>query len=206
MLTTQHSQNLEPLKIALMGGTFDPVHTAHIQIAQRAYEALSLDTVYFIPNSQSPIKEQGPRASDAQRLAMLNLALKEYPKFVIDDLEIKRGGLSYAYETAEYFLERYPNSELFWIIGADQFGDLGRWRKIELLSKLLTFLVFKRKSKQLNPPDVPNLQFSLIESQLLEVSSSEIRAQYAKNRGSTGMLSEPVEAFILEQGLYKQNG
>ena len=67
-------------------------------------------------------------------------------------------------------------------------------------------MFFKRKSKQLNPPDVPNLRFSPIELQLLEVSSSEIRAQYAKNRGSTGMLSEPVEAFILEQGLYKQNG
>lgn len=194
------------LRVGLFGGTFDPVHVGHLQIAQCVRATLQLDQLIFIPNAQSPIKEFAPLASGAQRQAMLALAIKGEPAFSIDMLEVKRGGISYSIETVHHFREQFPNAELFWILGADQFEQLDRWREVEQLASELTFAVFRRAGAYVDPPAVSGLKFKEIEAPLMDMSSSEIRAACVQDKIPTHLLPRGLEAFILQQGLYKQEG
>ena len=115
-------------QIALYGGAFDPVHNAHLQLARSALEQGMVGEVCFIPAAQSPLKQHGAFASDAQRLEMLALATADKPHLEVSDYEIVRGGVSYSYQTAEHFCSRRPDVEFFWILGADQFELLSQWR------------------------------------------------------------------------------
>lgn len=191
-------------RVGLFGGTFDPVHCAHLQIARRVREALSLDQVIFIPNAQSPIKEFVPGASGSQRRAMLALAIEGEAGFSVDPYELERGGLSYSIETALYFGERFPGAELFWIMGADQFEQLGRWREIERLASLLTFAVFRRAEASVVAPKVVGLRYTEVDAPLMDISSSAIRAAFAKGEIPKGHLPRGLDAFILREGLYKR--
>ena len=192
------------LRVGLFGGTFDPVHCAHLEIARRVRGALSLDRVIFIPNAQSPIKESAPGASGSQRRAMLALAIEGEAGFSIDPYELERGGVSYSVETALYFCERLPGAEFFWILGADQFEQLGRWREIERLASLLTFAVFRRAEASVVAPKVAGLKYTEVDAPLMDMSSSAIRAACAKGEIPKGQLPRGLDAFILREGLYKR--
>ena len=117
--------------VALYGGSFDPVHCAHLKVAHAALEQLSLDKVIFIPAARSPLKGSAATASDADRIEMLRLATADEPRFAVDTCEIKRGGTSYTVDTVNLFGKKQPDSTLYWIIGADQFELLPQWRRIE---------------------------------------------------------------------------
>jgi nicotinate-nucleotide adenylyltransferase len=192
-----------PKKIALYGGTFDPVHNAHIEIAERALKELGLDIVFFIPNAQSPHKAKAPQANNVQRLKMLEIALNGKSNFIIEDYEIKQGGLSYSVKTANYFRNKFPQAEIFWILGADQFVELGNWRDIELLNEQVVFAVFNRPGTSLHSPAVKNLRYVEVESQPMDVKSSEIRGFVAAGDALASYLPNRLEAFILSEGLYK---
>lgn len=190
-------------RVGLFGGTFDPVHCAHLEIARRVRGALSLDRVIFIPNAQSPIKESAPGASGSQRRAMLALAIEGEAGFSIDPYEVERGGVSYSIETTLYFCKRFPVAEFFWILGADQFEQLGRWREIERLASLLTFAVFRRAKVSVVAPKVAGLRYTEVDAPLMDMSSSAIRAACAKGEIPKGHLPRGLDAFILREGLYK---
>jgi nicotinate-nucleotide adenylyltransferase len=194
-----------PKKIALYGGTFDPVHNAHIEIAERALKTLGLDLVYFIPNAQSPHKVKAPQANNQQRLKMLEIALNGKSNCIIEDYEIKQGGLSYSVKTARYFGEKFPQTEIFWILGADQFVELDNWRDIEILCEQVTFAVFNRPGTLLYSPPVRNLRFVEVGSQPMNVKSSEIRSFVEAGSSIASYLPSRLEAFILSEGLYKHS-
>ncbi|CAI8278648.1 MAG: Nicotinate-nucleotide adenylyltransferase [Opitutia bacterium UBA7350] len=194
------------LRIGIFGGTFDPVHNAHLEIGHRVQAILQLDQIIFIPNAQSPIKASAPRASGAQRKTMLALAIEGEPAFAIDMYEVERGGLSFSVETALHFKEQFPAAKLFWILGADQFEQLERWRDIEKLASLLTFAVFRRAGASVIAPAIAGLKYHDIEAPLMDMSSSEIRKLCAQGRVPSHLLPGGLDAFILQQGLYKQEG
>lgn len=191
------------MRLGLLGGTFDPVHRAHLAIARAAKAELNLDKVVFIPTAQSPIKSAAPAANATQRLAMLHLVLAEEPDLLIDDYEIKRGGVSYSIATVEHFKGRFPAAEIFWILGADQFEQLGRWREIERLAERVTFAVFGRKGASLVAPDVCGLNFVEIDAPLMDISSSKVRMACAADEIPAELLPPGLDAFILQEGLYK---
>jgi cytidyltransferase-like protein len=114
----------EPRKIALFGGTFDPVHRGHIHLAEIAREKLHLDEVRFLPCRISPHKLDFEPSSAADRLEMLRLATENLPWAVVDDFEIRREGPSYSWQTAEAMAEKFPGARLFWIMGGDQWRAL----------------------------------------------------------------------------------
>jgi nicotinate-nucleotide adenylyltransferase len=201
-MTTQEHQAIEKARIALYGGAFDPVHRAHLEAARAARAQASLDEVRFIPAAQSPLKAQGPVASDEARLKMLELALGGELQFSVDDFELRRGGVSYSLDTVVEFRKREPQAELFWIIGGDQLAQLERWHAIEELAALVTFLVLARPGYALREVDTPGLRWQRIEAPLMEESSTEIRARLAKGQSVEGLLPGAVEAFIREKGLY----
>ncbi len=105
--------SLESTSLVLYGGSFDPVHCAHIQMAQSAIDQLGLSKVVFIPAARSPLSLNPTIASNEERMKMLNLATANEPRFVVDDCEIQRGGISYTIDTVSMFRARYPKAEIY---------------------------------------------------------------------------------------------
>lgn len=191
-----------PATVALYGGSFDPVHCAHLLVARAALEHLSLDRVIFIPAAQSPLKRSATTASDGQRIKMLQLATAEEPRFVVDSSEIERGGTSYTIDTIQAFQVQNPLFQLYWIIGADQFELLPKWHRIEDIAARLTFIVLRRPGYQITESLVPSLKYVAIEAPLMPHSSSGIRALLGEGRSAEDLLPASVEAFISAHGLY----
>lgn len=135
-----------PRKIALFGGTFDPVHLGHLHLAALAQEALALDEVRFLPCQVSPHKSGTAPASAEDRLKMLELATADVPWAIVDDFEIRQQGPSFSYLTAEAMQKRFPEARLFWIMGGDQWAALPTWRHPEKLAQCVEFIVLSRGS------------------------------------------------------------
>ncbi len=192
-----------PIRLALYGGAFDPVHSAHLRVARYALEQAQLDRVVFIPAAQSPLKAHAVLSSDAERLQMLRLALQGERQFELDAHEIERGGVSYTIDTVRFFRERFADAELFWIIGGDQFEQLHEWRSIDRLVELVSFLVLARPGADLvRSAPVAGLRYQVIQAPLMGESSSEIRARCAAGDSLDGLVPDAVQAFISEQELY----
>ncbi len=128
------------MKLGLFGGSFDPVHLGHLLVAQAAIEELGLDRLFFIPAAQSPFKPENQPAPAAIRLQLLRLALAGKTNCEIDEQEIRRGGVSYTIETVRDYAKRFPQAELFYLIGADNAAKLNEWREAGELAKLAEFV------------------------------------------------------------------
>lgn len=135
----------DPPRIALFGGTFDPVHLGHLHLAALARQALALDEVRFMPCRISPHKEASQPTPPEDRLAMLRLALADLPWATVEDHELRSGGgVSYSYQTAEALRAERPTSRWFWIMGGDQWAVLPTWRHPERLAACVEFIVLAR--------------------------------------------------------------
>ncbi len=138
------SATAAPKKIALFGGTFDPVHLGHIHLARTAVKTLELDQVRLLPCRISPHKPGSNPTPAADRLEMLRLATADLPWAVVDDFETRIEGPSFSYRTAEEIAARFPQARLFWIMGGDQWAALDQWAEPQRLAKCVEFIVFTR--------------------------------------------------------------
>lgn len=191
-------------RIALYGGSFDPVHCAHLKVAHCALEQTKLDRVIFIPASQSPLKQR-PFSRDADRLHMLQLALGDQIKFELDTYEIEKSGTNYTIDTVDHFQTLYRNSDLHWIIGEDQFNQLDKWYCINELVNKVIFLVCPRYSSNFRSVNlIDGLRYRVLKTEIMTESSTEIRERVGKGLSLSGLVPTSVEAFIYEKGLYKK--
>ena len=183
-------------KIALFGGTFDPVHLGHLHMAALARDAMHLDEVRFLPCRISPHKTHTTPTAAENRLEMLRLATADFPWTVVDDFEIRRAGPSYTYQTAEAMAARFPDARLFWIMGGDQWLALPRWAESERLASLVEFIVFTRGESL---PSYPNYRHHVIQGEH-PASATAIRTA-----GGTGhpWLHPDVSKWIREHQLYQ---
>ena len=190
-------------KVAIFGGSFDPVHLGHLTMVERCREKFGLDRVLFMPCNQSPFKKS-THANAGQRFRMLEIALKdlEWADWAeISEYEITRPGPSFSWQTAEYFSERMPDSELFWIVGTDQWDMIDRWAKPERLRELLSFIVVTRNGSKVVKRE--NWRYESMEFEH-PASSTKIRSDSEKH---SEWLTEGVQVYCREQGLYSsQNG
>jgi nicotinate-nucleotide adenylyltransferase len=139
--------NLE--RIALFGGTFDPVHDGHMAIADAARDLAQIDRMFFIPCRISPHKTgSAPAASGADRRDMLSLVCQNRPWAHLDACELERVGPSYSWQTAYEFRDRFPGARLYWVMGEDQWRALPRWRHPEKLADMVEFLVCARGDRK----------------------------------------------------------
>lgn len=123
-------------RIGIMGGTFDPIHNGHLALADAAYRQLTLDEVLFLPAGNPPHKRTRPEgATDSQRLAMVQYAISDYPQFVLDQEEMRRGGLSYTKDTLLRMKDEKPDTEFFFIIGADSLMAMDTWYHPEIICR-----------------------------------------------------------------------
>jgi nicotinate-nucleotide adenylyltransferase len=197
------SSNTKKLKsIALYGGSFDPVHKAHLELARTALENCDLESVIFVPAAQSPLKNSAALAEDSDRVEMLRLATTGEPRFEVDTCEIERGGTSYTVDTVKAYRAAHEGCRLHWIIGADQFEPLPQWRCIEEIASMITFIVLRRPGHSIVESAVKGLRFVTIDAPLMPYSSTKIRASIAQGRSVVDLLPPAVEAFISSRGLY----
>lgn len=119
------------MRIALFGGSFDPVHREHVRMARAAVETLGLDKLFIVPSFLAPHKAGGASAGGEERLEMCRLAFRKVKNAEVSDLELRAGGTSYTYLTCRAFRERYPQAEIFFLMGADMFADFPHWKMPE---------------------------------------------------------------------------
>jgi nicotinate-nucleotide adenylyltransferase len=191
-------------RIGIFGGSFDPVHCGHIELAKAALRELRLDKVYFVPARQPPHKKKRRLSPAGDRLRMLALAIKPFPSFVISRFEIGRRTTTYTYQTLQYFKQRFPAASLYFIIGSDSLAELDTWRKAPLLRTLCTFVTGVRPGAPL--PDVTASWRSvhLLAGAIQDVSSSAIRERAADGRSLRTLVPPAVARYIAQKGLYRQ--
>ena len=190
---------MPPLKLALFGGTFDPIHHGHLILAREAVEKLGLDRLIFIPAAQSPFKPTQISAPAELRAAMVRTAIAGEKTFDLDESEIRRGGTSYTIDTVEAAMARWPGAELWWLIGEDHLDQLPAWHRYAELIKLVRFAVFARTGHEGRPNGFPRL------TRQVDISATEIRTRVARGDSIRYLVPEPVRILIEENRLYRQN-
>lgn len=188
------------VRLGIFGGTFDPVHVGHLAIARAALEAVPLDRILFVPARRSPLKDRGPFAGEADRLAMLELAIADEPRFAVLGDELERDGPSYTVDTIDRLA---GEDELFLILGSDALIDFPRWREPERIARLATLLVADRPGAPLPAPDA---RVRVFDAPRLDISSRELRARAARGRSLRYLVPEAAWRHIEARGLYRAEG
>ncbi len=199
-------------RVALLGGTFNPVHHGHLIMADRALDQFQLDQVLWIPAGDPPHKVIAPGASSADRLQMVRLAIADHPQFLCSDREIQRQGRSYTVKTLEELVQEEPETEWHWMIGVDALADLTSWFQVERVVQLCHWIVAPRVAPQEAEQVIASvrqqlpIQAQILEAPIIEISSTFIREQVQK-RGSIRYLVPPaVEDYIWTHRLYGGSG
>ena len=199
-------------RIGILGGTFNPIHIGHLMLAQDAIEIFDLNRVVFVPCAVPPHKPTTPLIAGAHRLSMIERAIEWNPFFEVSDLELKRPGVSYAADTVAELKRRYPQTEIFFIIGLDMLAELHRWRNIQKLLEICRFVTFARPGVEpvraadlhLDPPWPERLLRDVVRGRCLEISSSDIRYRVAEGLSIHYLVPPEVDMYIAEHGLYQQ--
>ena len=187
------------MKIAIFGGTFDPIHSAHLIVARQALDHFQLDRILFIPAANPPHKAAGTMAPYEHRLRMVELACAHEPRFEASDIE-KGSGQSYSILTIEKLRsELTAADELYFLIGADAFSEITTWHRWRDVVAAVTFLVVTRPGHAYSIPEGARVE--RLETIALAASSSEIRSKLAEG-GSPDELPAAVLRYIRENNLY----
>lgn len=197
--------------LGIYGGSFDPVHNGHLALARACREQAALDEVWFTPTAIQPLKQQGPQATNADRLEMLRLAIDESPSsgWRVCTIEIDRGGKSYTVDTLRQLHAELPATALYFMIGSDAIRDVARWKEPREIFRLATPLVVHRAGEP--EPDLATLsslcqretQPQVVRMQPVDVSSTEIRRRVHSGESIDGLAPAAVARYIAEHGLYR---
>ncbi|MCD8914984.1 nicotinate-nucleotide adenylyltransferase [Staphylococcus simulans] len=186
-------------KIVLYGGQFNPIHIAHMVAASEVYHQLKPDRFLFLPSYMSPLKAHGTELNTKHRIAMLKAAVVQlgFGEVCLD--EIERKGQSYTYDTLQAIKAAHPDSELYFVIGTDQYDQLDKWYKIDALKQIVTFVVVNRdKAVQ----DVSNDMIA-VNIPRIDISSSMIRTRVAEGESIQVLVPAEVESYIRKERLYE---
>ncbi len=188
------------MKIGLFGGSFNPIHWAHLLYASEACASLGLTKVIFIPSNFSPFKKKEETLEARHRYNMVRLAVKGDRRFAVSDIEIRRGGPSYTIETVRELKRRMPRASLFFLIGSDCLPTLNRWKEAEELFRLCRFVVAYRPGFRASPL---SKKWLLLQIPACDLSSRQIRGRARRRRPITYCVPRTVEEYILRHRLYR---
>ncbi len=199
-------------KVGILGGTFNPVHMAHLIIAETAREEVGLDDILFVPSGCSYLKDAAEILPARDRVNMTGLAIEDNPHFALSTIEIDREGNSYTSETLAELKERYPQQEYYLIMGADNLFTMEEWKNAELIFQNAKILAAVRGDKKRADMEekIAELQekygadISLLSVRSVDISSSVIRQKVAAGGSIRYMVPEKVREYILKNHLYKE--
>jgi nicotinate-nucleotide adenylyltransferase len=214
------------MRIGLLGGSFNPVHNAHLRIAGEAQSFCRLDRVIFVPAADPPHKPVAGDVSFACRSLMVRMAIAGRAGFEMSTVEAERSGKSYSIDTIKIFREQFPDDELFFIIGADSFLEIGTWHRYGEIFHSCNLIVLERPGRPINNriealpkavrtgfvSDRDNGQLthdsgttvSFISGAPLDISSTEIRRLAAADADISTYVPPDVAAYISQQRIYHQ--
>ncbi|MGV3025421.1 nicotinate-nucleotide adenylyltransferase [Clostridium thermobutyricum] len=196
-------------KYGIIGGTFDPIHFAHLYIADEAKASLELDKIIFMPNGNPPHKSLKKVSEASIRYEMVSEGIKDFEGFTVSDYEIKKNGPSFTYETLQAF--KQEDVELFFITGADCLMDLEKWKNIKEIFKVSNFVVFSRpgftyetlKEQKEYIENKYNTKIIFLNLKDLDISSTDIRERIRLGRNVKFFLPNSVLDIIERERLYK---
>ena len=200
-------------RVGIFGGTFDPIHVGHLQVAHAARERHALDRIIFVPARRQPMKRSAPAASGRHRVEMVQLAIEGERAFSVSDCELARPGKSFTIDTILAFrAELGPEAELFFIIGSDSVRDLPNWHEVENLAELCTLVVAARPGWPVDALDtlegrLPAARIAAMKAAAVlctanTTSSSEIRRRIAEGDPTDGLVPAVVAAYVAKNKLY----
>lgn len=212
------------MRIAVFGGTFNPVHYGHLRLAEEVREACSLDRVVFMPTYITPHKLKESLTPADVRLELVRRAVADNPGFIVSDIEVRREGRSFTIETVRE-LKKEPGIMVSLIIGSDSFNEIPTWHEYEELLKEASFIVVPRPGYPFKKPEEVlaielarefwydsgsgtyvnsgGNSITYLETTLIDISSSDIRERVRKGRSVRYLLPDSVIEFINKEGLYR---
>ena len=196
----------------IFGGTFDPIHIAHLAVAEAARDTFGLRRVLFIPAAQPPHKPGRPITPVEHRLAMVEAAVAANPAFEVSRIEVDRAGPSYTVDTLAALCEADPGDRLALILSAESYSELSTWREPRRILGLADLIVAPRDGYAEADPDLVPSQFpdapaaiAFLHGPYIRLSASEIRARAAEGRSVRYLVPDAVAAYIGDHGLYQDN-
>ena len=189
MLNLQKKQSM---KIGLFFGSFNPIHTGHLIIANSILENQNLDEVWFVVSPHSPFKNKASLAPDYDRLHLVNIAIEDNPRLRSSNIEFSLPKPSYTSDTLIFLREKYPNHSFSLIMGSDNIKSFHKWKNAEFLAKEYPIIVYQRPDADVDIPDLEGIQIQTNKGPLLTISASFIRAEIKADRSIRYMVPEPV--------------
>lgn len=192
------------MKVGVLGGTFNPIHSGHLLIAEHVRDHFNLDRIYFIPTNSPPHKSLKKEVTDEQRLEMIQLACEDNPSFYVSDIEIRRGGLSYTIDTIEELYKLHDiDGKIYFIIGGDLLKDLTTWKDFHTLKNKINIVTVDRE-KELTEDYLNQFPFLVsVDSTPFYVSSTDIRYRIKSGKSIKYLVPNKVEQYIHNHHLYK---
>ena len=188
------------MRIGIMGGTFDPIHIGHLIAASEAHRVLALDHVMFIPAGEPWQKADRTLSSSADRLAMVELAVRDDDRFSASDIEVRRDGATYAIDTIDQLRAQQPEDEFFWIVGDDVLVRIPTWREWERFVSSVTVVAVNRAGAE-------NIAFDFdyhrIDIPEVRVSATALRDRFAQGDRCKYLVPDSVADYVTTHGLYQ---
>lgn len=198
-------------KLGIIGGTFDPIHNGHLILAEHARVEFSLDDILFIPTGNPPHKDKEKISFTNHRYEMVSLAINSNPWFHISSIEMEKEDTTYTVDTIESIKNLYKDREIYFILGADSFCNIHLWKSYKRLLELCNIIIAKRldTDNELLDEKLSSLtkiykeSIYILESPLIEISSTNIRNRVKKGLSIRYLMPESVEFYIEKNKLYK---
>lgn len=200
-------------RIALFGGTFNPIHRGHVTVARAVADRLALSRLVLVPSARPPHKPADDLAPGEDRLAMCRLAAEADPWMVVSDLELRRPAPSYTVDTLAELRRESPTAEFLLVIGADMLRDFHLWRRFEEIVRMARIVTLPRPGVEIGPlaalrralgdAAVERMLSDVQDTPLVDVSSTEIRRRMLAGRTVDDLVPPAVARYILEHGLYR---
>ena len=185
-------------QIGILGGNFNPVHNAHLVVADQVRQQLGLDQVLLMPEYEPPHVDKKETIDERHRLKMLELAIEGIESLGIETIELERKGISYTYDTMKLLTEQHPDTDYYFIIGADMVDYLPKWYRIDELVEMVQFVGVQRPRYKAGT----SYPVIWVDVPLMDISSSMVRDFLAQGRTPNFLLPQPVLDYIEKEGLY----
>lgn len=198
-------------KVGIMGGTFNPIHNGHLMLAQKALAQFALEEVLFMPCGVPYMKADQKVEDGRIRAEMTALAIEGQPKFTLSVMELEQTGNTYTYQTLERLKKVHPDTEYYFIVGADSLFHMPKWAHPEKIFADCRILAAVRDDKTTDDMKEQirfleqqyDAKIHLLQTEYMDISSSEIRRKAAAGESIAGEVPEPVGAYIEQKGLYR---